>query len=839
MIVESPAKARTINRYLGSDYVVKASMGHVRDLPAKQLGVDLEHDFSPTYELVRGRKKVIAELKKYVPKAPEVYLATDLDREGEAIAWHLAQTLKVPASRLRRVIFNEITRPAIQEAFAHPGRIDRNKVDAQQARRILDRLVGYQVSPLLWRKVGTGLSAGRVQTVAVRLIVEREREVRSFQPEEFWKISAIFTPDAASAAALEEAWRDLLARTDESGQGPTQAEQLHFLTRHNAFRAELVEWKGERLNCPDVQAARKIAEALGLRVESVESRQTVNGEGKEKTLVSVAGRLARPCRVHYVVASEQSRTSRNRPPAPFTTATMQQAAAVQLRFSASRTMRTAQQLYEGVELAGEGSVGLITYMRTDSTNLSPQALAQAREFIGKSFGARYVPEKANFYRSAAHAQAAHEAVRPTDVTRTPASLAGALEPAQLKLYELIWRRFVACQMPPAEWDTTELTITAEVPAEGGKAQAVFKAIGRRLAFDGYLKVTGVPRREEQTLPVLAGGSSVAPVAVQPTQHFTQPPPRYTEASLVKALEAEGIGRPSTYATIIQTIQDRGYVKQIERRFHATDLGIMVTDKLVRHFPDIFDLRFTARMEDQLDEIEENRADWVKVLREFYEPFKADLAKASENMVHAKAETAPSEYTCPNCGKEMVYRWSKTGRYLACTGYPDCKTTFPVDRDGKKLQAQRVDVACPKCREPLILRRGRFGPFLSCSRYPDCDGIVNLDKKGGVKLPAGPPLEVELPCPKCGKALNLRRGGRGPWLSCSAFPKCRGRLAWKALKGQQRKKLEADLAEHERAHPQPVVCTLAGAPLQRGEKPRTLGEPASGASDEGGSDSQPQ
>ena len=824
VIVESPAKARTINRYLGGGYIVKASMGHVRDLPTKQLGVDLERDFSPTYELVRGRTKVVAELKKHVPAAAEVYLATDLDREGEAIAWHLAEALKIPPDRLRRVIFNEITKPAIQAAFANPGQIDSSKVDAQQARRILDRLVGYQVSPLLWRKVATGLSAGRVQTVAVRLIVEREREIEAFQPEEFWKISAIFTPDMSAAGELGQAWRSFLARTDENGQGPTQARQLQVLAERGAFSAELVEFDGERFRCSDLGTARKVAECLGLVVESVQTRQTRNGEGKEKTLIAVAGTVAPAGGVDYVVRSEQVRASRNRPPGPFTTASMQQAAAVRLRYSASRTMRIAQQLYEGVEIPGEGSVGLITYMRTDSQNLSPQAISQVRAFIADGLGDKYLPDKPNRYRSGPHAQAAHEAIRPTDVTRTPKSLSGTLPPDQFKLYDLIWRRFVACQVAPAEWEITEIAIAADVPIDGRTAPAVFKAAGRRLVFDGYLKVAGLPRREEQTLPVIPADSPVTAAAIRPTQHFTQAPPRYTEASLVKALEAEGIGRPSTYASIIQTIQDRGYVKKDDRRFYATDLGMVVTDKLVKAFPDIFDLRFTARMENQLDEIEADRADWVEVLRGFYGPFKADLDKASEEMVHAKAETEPSEYTCPKCGKEMVYRWSRNGRYLACTGYPDCKTTFPVDRSGRKLEPKAVDIACPKCGGPLVLRRGKFGPFLSCSRYPDCDGVVNLDKKGGVKLPACPPLEVDVPCPKCTKPLYLRRGSRGPWLACSGFPKCRGRVGWKSLKPAQQKQLEARLAEHEQRHPQPVIRRLDGTAVQAGYKPQIPEEP---------------
>ena len=819
VIVESPAKAKTINRYLGGDFIVKASMGHVRDLPTKDLGVDLEGNFAPTYEPLTGRKKVLAELKQLSKTAPYVYLATDLDREGEAIAWHLAEALKIPPDRIRRVVFNEITKSAIQAAFADPHELDMNKVDAQQARRILDRIVGYKVSPLLWKKVARGLSAGRVQTVAVRLIVERERAIEAFMPEEFWKISGIFTAETAAAAGLAEQWKQFLAATDEKGQGPTQAKQYEFLAAHDAFLAELVEWKGKRFECPDLTDARQIAEALGFKVENIEQCENPDAKGPAQNRVTIIGGVDREAGVEFAVESVGARTSRNRPPGPFTTVSMQQAASVRLRFSASRTMRVAQQLYEGMEVPGAGSVGLITYMRTDSLNLSAQAVGQARDFIGESFGDRYLPEKPNAYRSSQRAQAAHEAIRPTDVTRTPESLAGVLDAAQLKLYDLIWRRFVACQMSPAEWAVTEVAVAAETSA----GKAVFKAIGRRLAFDGFLKVAGLSARTEQHIPDISAGTPVAPVEVDPTQHFTQPPPRYTEASLVKTLEAEGIGRPSTYAAIIKTIQDREYAKQIDRRFHATDLGTVVTDKLVKHFPDVFDLRFTARLEDKLDDVEEARAEWTTVLRDFYGPFKADLEKAGEEMVHAKAEVEPSEYTCPQCERPMVYRWSKNGKYLACTGYPDCKTTFPVDKDGKKVEAKYVDIACPVCGRGLIMRRGRFGPFMSCPDYPECKGIVNLDKKGGVKLPSPPPLKTDLVCSGCGQPMNLRRGARGPWLGCSAFPKCRGRVGWKTLKADQQKAFELQLLNHEKANPQPVIRKTDGTTVEAGYPPQVNDE----------------
>ena len=814
VVVESPAKAKTINRYLGRDYVVKASMGHVRDLPPKEMGVDLEHGFTPTYELLATRKKVLTELRKHARSAGEVFLATDLDREGEAIAWHLAESLGAARTKFRRVIFNEITPQAIREAFAAPRGIDMDKVNAQQARRILDRIVGYKVSPLLWKKVARGLSAGRVQSVAVRLVVDRERDIDAFMPDEYWKIPAVFTGDVASAGMLAEQWQAFMARRDEKGNPPTQERQQAFLAEREAFRAELVTWGGEKFRAGNVDEALEAARAIGMVVEQVRRKKDPKGKGPAETRVSVVARTD-PEAVKFTVRRLRQRTSRSRPPAPFTTATLQQAAAVRLRFGTSRTMRIAQQLYEGVAVPGEGGVGLITYMRTDSRRLSRDAIEQLRSFIAETCGPEYLPEKPNLYASGGRAQEAHEAIRPTDAARRPDELRDALSDEQLKLYRLIWQRAVACQMAPALWQVTEADICPELPAG---QEATFKAMGRRLEFDGFLKIAGMPRGGEQVLPHLAEGEQVAPVDLKASQHFTQPPPRFTEASLVKALEADGIGRPSTYASIIRTIQDREYVCQVDRAFCPTDLGIVVTDKLVKHFPNLFDVRFTAHMEDELDKIEESQADWVSVLEDFYKPFSKQLAKATEEMVHAKAETSPSEYTCETCDKPMVYRFSRNGRYLACTGYPDCKTTHPVDKDGRKIEQTVMDVACPKCDQPMVLRRGRYGPFLSCSKYPDCDGVLNLDRKGFVKLPTPPPLEVPMACQKCGAGLYLRRGRRGPWLACSAFPKCRGRGAFKTLPPEQQKDLELKLMNHEKAHPTPAVRTLGGTPIGEQHKP---------------------
>jgi len=566
VIVESPAKARTINRYLGKDFLVKASMGHVRDLPRKRMGVDIEHGFEPTYEPLDGRRKILADLKRSAKAAANVYLATDLDREGEAIAWHLAESLGVPESKVRRVIFNEITKAAISEALEHPRQIDMDKVNAQQARRILDRIVGYEISPLLWRKVSPGLSAGRVQSVAVRLIVEREREIAAFQTEEYWRIAAIFTPDLSAASDLARSWQQFCETTDNKGNPPTREARQAFLAAHDAFRAELVLWNGAKFLPNEQDEALAVAKALGLEVVELKTIENPKGKARAAETVKVIGRVSQQAGP-FVVEKLTQRDSRSRPPAPFTTASLQQAAAVQLRFSAARTMRLAQQLYEGVEVPGEGSVGLITYMRTDSTHLSREAVSGVRSFIESAFGREYLPDKPKVYASAARAQEAHEAIRPTDVTRRPGDLAGTLEGDLAKLYELIWRRFVACQMAPAAWKVTEVDVAAETPA----GKAVFKALGRTLAFEGFLAVAGRPKGGEQILPELEQHSRVAPAEILPTQHFTQPPPRYTEASLVKALEAEGIGRPSTYATIIQTIQDRGYVEQENRAFRPTDL----------------------------------------------------------------------------------------------------------------------------------------------------------------------------------------------------------------------------------------------------------------------------
>ncbi len=773
VVVESPAKAKTINRYLGDDYIVLASMGHVRDLPRKSLSVDIDNDFEPTYEVVTDRKKLVGQLKKQAKTAPMVFLATDLDREGEAIAWHLAETLDVPTDRIRRVVFNEITKTAIDEAFREPRTLEMNRVNAQQARRILDRIVGYEISPLLWRKVATGLSAGRVQSVAVRLIVDREREIEAFTPDEFWRMEAVFSTDLTAPGTMSDQWRQFMATLDSKGARPTREKQGQWLTEREGFWAELTHWKGEKADIRNVDTAREVAEAIGMVIDDVQRTEDPKGKGPARNLVSLKTRLYEPDGssglANFKVTAITEKDSASRPPKPFTTASLQQAASTQLRFAASRTMRVAQQLYEGVNVPGEGNVGLITYMRTDSLALSNDALTMARDYISEHFGPRYLPDKPKRYVAGGRTQEAHEAVRPTSAALTPESLRGCLNEPQFKLYRMIWNRFMACQMTPAIWSITDAAITAETAS----GPATFRAVGRRLAFDGFMKVTGVySRGADQILPAVAAGQTLAPLELTPQQKFTQPPPRYTEASLVRSLEAEGIGRPSTYASIIQTIQDRGYTEQIERRFYATAVGIKVTDKLVEHFPRIMDLRFTAHMEDQLDRVEADELNWVDVLREFYDPFKDNLERAREEMQHAKAETEPSDYTCEECGKPMVYRWSKNGKYLACTGYPDCKKTHPVDRDGKKAEQKILEGSCPQCKGDMLLRRSRFGPFLGCTNYPECRGTLPCDADGN-PLKLVKESEVTGECPVCGGKMAVKRKGRRAFLGCTNFPDCDG------------------------------------------------------------------
>jgi len=742
VIVESPAKAKTINKYLGYDFEVKSSMGHIRDLPSKGLNVDIENNFEPTYDILPGKKRTVISLKAAAKKCRDLYLATDLDREGEAIAWHLAQILGVPEEKTYRVIFNAITKTAVTHAFAEPGKLDMDKVMAQQARRILDRIVGYKISPLLWKKVARGLSAGRVQSVAAKIIIEKEREIRDFKQEEYWLIPAVFTADLQSDYTRD--WLDFVTPKTDKDKPPSVAAQSKWLTEHNAFKAELHSIGDEKFKASNKDEAERV---FGVLKEA-----------------------------EFKVADVETKQSVSQPAAPFITSTLQQTAANQLGFSAKRTMAVAQQLYEGIDLGSMGALGLITYMRTDSTHLSPEALNEARSYINAHLGPEYLPEKARIYVSRKTAQQAHEAVRPTDVDLTPSDIKPLVTEEQFKLYDLIWRRFIACQMTPAKWDITNLNIVAETSL----GPCRYKATGRVLVFDGFTKIWPTTSQQQQ-LPALERGQGLLVVDIKPEQHFTKPPARYTEGSLVKALEREGIGRPSTYAAIISTIQDRRYVEQKEKKFFATDLGEIVTDKLNEFFPKIMDIAFTRYMEEQLDKIEEHHLDWLGVLREFYGPFKQNLDTALVQMKHAKAEAAPSEYKCLRCGRQLIYRFGKNGKFLSCSAYPECKFASPCDKEGRMLEEKKSEQKCPVCGKPMVYKNGRFGPFLGCSDYPNCKTILSIDKDGNVLPPKPPPEPTGLKCYKCKEGeLVIRQSKRGPFLGCNRFPKCRTIVSFKEL-----------------------------------------------------------
>jgi len=709
VIVESPAKATTINKYLGKDYVVKASLGHVKDLPKSKLGVDPDNDFQPIYEQIKGKEKVIKELKTAAKTASRILLAADPDREGEAICQHLKEILEDDKSEIYRVLFNEITPKAIKYAVENPGRINQKVVDAQQARRILDRLVGYQISPLLWDKVRRGISAGRVQTVALRLIVEREREVLAFKPEEYWSITARL----------------------EGHQPPP-------------FDAKLAKIKGKTAEVKNQEEADRILQNLEGAAFNVES----------------------------VVTKEKKRY----PVPPFTTSKLQQEAARKLRFTVKKTMMLAQRLYEGIELGEEGRIGLITYMRTDSTRISDDAMEMVRSYVSDVYTGPYLPEKPVVYKSKKDAQDAHEAIRPTFVGRTPDDLKPFLSDDEYKLYWLIWTRFVASQMNPAVYDQTSVEITAK--------DYLFRASGRVLKFDGFLKVyeetkdedVATPEDEEDiTLPGLTQGEMLRSLGITPKQHFTEPPPRFTEASLVKALEEKGIGRPSTYSTILTTIQEREYVQKDQGKFRPTELGTVVTDLLVRHFEDIFDVQYTARMEEELDEVEEGKLTWVEALDEFYKKFQKDLKKASKNMENLKAQEIPTDQVCEKCGSPMVQKWGQFGSFLACSAYPECKNTKEIAKeeaaDSKQPSADAEPEPCENCGRPMALKRGRFGQFLACTGYPECKTTRKIASGGGA--PKKPDVLLDEVCPQCKEAKLVVRDGRfGLFTACSNYPKCK-------------------------------------------------------------------
>lgn len=904
VIVESPTKAKTINKYLGADYVVMASVGHIRDLPSRNPkgvknpvpGVDLENNFEPTYEVMPDSKKTVGELKKAAKKAADVWFATDLDREGEAIAWHVAHALDYPVNNAKRVVFNAITKAEIENAFDHPRPLEINRVDAQQARRILDRIVGYQVSPLLWKKVAGGLSAGRVQSVATRLVVEREREIDAFIPDEYWKITGLFTPEMAEAAGLGDGWRRFV-NVGEDENDRTIKEQNAWLSDHGCIKAELTDYNGKKFNATDRKTALAAAEALGFDRQDTREWEEEKAKGPAKSRVNYLGGVAKNSPDYSITAIETKRT-KSRPSPPFITSTLQQQASTRLGFNLRRTMRVAQQLYEGVDLKGaRGQTGLITYMRTDSTHLSKEAIAGVRDYVGGKHGGEYLPEKPNFYKSSnKDAQEAHEAIRPTDVTLTPDSIRTKLNDEQFRLYDLIWRRFVSCQMVPAEWDATAVTI------KPSKVDATFRATGRTLVFDGFLKVMGLPKSDDVILPKLEEKQSLAPIDLDPTQHFTSPPARFTEASLQKKLEEEGIGRPSTYAAIISTIQDRKYVEPLtprDKRLRATDMGMVVTDKLIEAFPIIMDMGYTREMEAHLDEIESENKDWRDTLAEFYGPFKEKLETAHQTMVHAKAASDPAPHTCPTCGSATEYRFGRNGRFLSCTAYnvppvevkpeghdapsggggkwmlykgkgkarpkvqtddasekilwskltkddkekfqqlsnemPEpCKYAAPIDAEGNPMEPELTDILCPEDGKPMIRRNGRFGPFLASSNYPEVQYIIKLDpKKGHVVLPKAPPMTTDIVCPTCGEqndgaTLYVRDSKRGLWMSCSRFPKCRGRVGFGKLDEDVQADLEKKWKKHLKENPIPEVRTASGHVIREDEEyhPIVAGAPGS-------------
>ena len=695
VIVESPAKARTINKFLGKDFTVLASVGHIKDLPKSKLGVDVEKGFEPHYEVIKSKSNTIKELKQAGKKADRIYLAPDPDREGEAIAWHIAEEVDKKREKSRRVLFNEITEKAVKEAIEHPTALDEHKVEAQQARRVLDRLVGYQVSPILWDKVRRGLSAGRVQSVAVRLICDREREIQAFVPKEYWSITAEFE-----------------RRGGEPG-----------------FTAKLARKDGKKIEIGNEEEANQVLSELR--------------------------------DAQFVVSGVETKEIKRNPSPPFTTSKLQQEASRKLGFTAKKTMMLAQQLYEGVDIGEEGPVGLISYMRTDSTRISNEAIEAARELIKEKWGADYLPPRPNVYKSGKKAQDAHEAIRPTYFKYPPESVKKHLSRDQYRLYQLIWMRFMACQMSPALIDQTRAQIAAK--------NYVFNASGSTVRFQGFMAVyvegADVEEEKEEKLPPLKKDDVLKLSKLTPAQHFTQPPPRYTEASLVKELEEKGIGRPSTYAAILSTIQDREYVAKEKTQLRPTELGFMVTDLLIQSFPEILDVAFTARMEEELDMIEEGKIPWRDTMKEFYGPFSESLEKAKKDMKNVKAEETPTDVLCEKCGKMMVIKWGRKGKFLACSGYPECKNTrdFTINEEGKVVPLERVEeetgIHCPKCGKPMVVKSGRFGRFLACSAYPDCKTTL--------------PFTTGIPCPNGdGGELVERRTKRGRvFYSCSNYPKC--------------------------------------------------------------------
>jgi len=710
VIVESPAKAKTIKQYLGKDFNVEASMGHVRDLPKSQMGIDTGHEFEPSYTIPQDKKKTITNLKKKIKPATNIWIATDEDREGEAIGWHLLKALKIDRKKhdVKRIVFHEITKNAILDSIENPREINDNLVDAQQARRVLDRLVGYELSPLLWKKIRYGLSAGRVQSVAVRLIVEREREIEAFKPEEFWKLIGNFIGD-----------------------------------EKKEFEAQLAKINNKKAEVGNKKEADKILKDL-----------------KD---------------ADYKVTKVEEKKAKRNPAPPFITSTLQQEASRKLGFSVKKTMMIAQQLYEGVELA-EGHGGLITYMRTDSFNLSSQAIKQAQKIIEKEYGKKYLAEKPRVYKKAKGAQEAHEAIRPTNIEKTPESLKKYLNKDQYKLYDLIWKRTVACQMQTAILNQVKACIEAK--------DYTFEATGQTVDFAGFMKVyveddDDNPNKEkskkhEKFLPKLKEGENPDCKKLDATQHFTQPPHRYTEASLVKKLESEGIGRPSTYAPTITTIQARGYIEKEGKALKPTDTGKVVTDFLVKHFPDIVDYKFTAEMEEDLDLIARGKKEWVPIIREFYKPFHENIEEKEKSVKKSDVVNEETDEVCEECGSPMVIKLGRFGKFLSCSNYPKCKFAKPLekkegepenekDKIDPELAEKLKDKKCEKCGATMEIKRGKYGHFLGCTNYPKCKHIQPIVKFSGVK------------CPRCKKGQLVERHARKTgkaFYGCNRFPKCK-------------------------------------------------------------------
>ncbi len=691
VIVESPAKAKTIQKYLGKGFKVQSSYGHVRDLPKSKLGVDVENNFEPSYLIPTKARPRVKDLKAAAAKADTIYFATDEDREGEAIAWHLAHILGTKPDQMQRITFAEITKSAITNAIKHPRALDQNLVDAQQARRVLDRLVGYELSPLLWRKVRRGLSAGRVQSVATRLIVEREEEINAFKPEEYWTLTA------------------------------------HLLKNAEEFTAQLFSVRGKKLS------------KLSL---------------KSKTDIDQI--VADTAKATYTVTNLEAKDRKRTPPPPFTTSTLQQTAFNSLGFSSKKTMMLAQQLYEGINIGDEGPTGLITYMRTDSTNLAAEAVALATRTIEYQFGPEYTLPKPRFYKTKSRgAQEAHEAIRPTDPSRSPEKIKDYLDPGQYKLYRLIWQRMLACQMAEVQLKQVSVDVTA--------ADHIFRANGSTVAFDGYLKIYGSNANLKETiLPELTVGDKIDLSKLLPEQHFTQPPARYSEATLVKALEEHGIGRPSTYAPTIDTIQRREYVtKDEDKRFTPTEIGTIVTNLLKEHFPNIVDINFTASMETSLDDIAAGDKQWQPVIKAFYTPFHATIQTKDKEIKKSDLVEEKTGEACPDCGSEMVIKLGRFGKFKACSNYPTCKHTEAIGEE-KKMEEEASKETCPNCGRPMALKRGRFGPFLGCTGYPECKTIKKIEKSTGVK------------CPSCGQGEIIEKKSRHgkTFYACNRYPDCK-------------------------------------------------------------------